>query len=88
MEPGVFLAVIIGMIMLVFLVGVPFKPMKWIGKFAIRLIIGAVVLFLVNTVGNQFGLHIPINAPTTLAAGLLGIPGVAALVVIQTWIIG
>lgn len=87
MEPEVFIAVITGLLLLLFMVGVPIKPFKWLGKVSIRLIVGAIILFIVNSVGGKYGLHIPINAPTTIVAGLLGIPGIAALVVIQTWIL-
>ncbi len=87
MEHGVFIAVVVGMILLLFLVGTPFKPLKILGRFSVKLIIGAVLLYIVNIVGGTYGLHIPINPSTTLVSGILGIPGVAALIVIQKWII-
>ena len=87
MEHGVFIAVIVGMILLLFLVGTPFKPLKLLGRFSVKLIVGAVILYIINIIGGKYGLHIPINPSTTLVSGLLGFPGIAALIVIQKWII-
>ena len=87
MEHGVFIAVIIGMILLLFLIGTPFKPFRYLGRFSVKLIVGAVLLFIVNIIGGNYGLHIPINPSTTLVSGILGFPGIAALIVIQKWII-
>ncbi|KYC58910.1 hypothetical protein B4099_2526 [Heyndrickxia coagulans] len=53
----------------------------------IKAIIGAVLLFFLNQVGSRYGLHVPINAATVSVSGLLGIPGVIGLTVIQTWIL-
>jgi inhibitor of the pro-sigma K processing machinery len=50
-------------------------------------IVGVVALFLVNLVGQAFGFHIGLNWMTALTAGILGLPGVAALVVIQLWFV-
>ena len=87
MENGVFIAVVVGMILLLFLVGTPFKPLRMLGRFSVKLIMGAVILYIVNIVGGKYGMHIPINPSTTLVSGILGFPGVAALIVIQKWII-
>ena len=58
-----------------------------LGRFSVKLIMGAVILYIVNIVGGKYGMHIPINPSTTLVSGILGFPGVAALIVIQKWII-
>ncbi len=87
MEHGVFIAVIAGLIFLLFLFGTPFKPFKIVGRFSVKLIVGAVLLYIVNIVGGKYGLHIPINPSTTLVSGILGFPGIAALIAIQKWII-
>ena len=87
MEHGVFIAVIVGMILLLFLVGTPFKPLRVLGRFSVKLIMGAIILYIVNIVGGAYDMHIPINPSTTLVSAILGFPGVAALIVIQKWII-
>lgn len=74
--------------MILFLImGAPTKSFRFIGQGFIKLIIGAMLLFFLNVFGNQHGLHIPINFVTVAVSGLLGIPGLASLVVIQLWIL-
>ncbi|MFP7256152.1 pro-sigmaK processing inhibitor BofA family protein [Terribacillus goriensis] len=56
-------------------------------KGSVRIIIGVFLLFLFNVVGALAGLHIPINAATTVMVGLLGIPGLASLAAIQYFLL-
>ena len=49
-------------------------------------LLGAVILFLFNFVGGFFSLSIPINALNALITGVLGVPGVILLLVLQ-WIL-
>lgn len=44
-------------------------------------------LFCLNLFGESLGLHVSINPVTSGISGLLGIPGVAALIVIEKFII-
>ena len=88
MESGVFIAVAIGFILLLLIAGVPRNPFKQAGKLIAKLVVGAIALFLINAIGGNYGIHIPINIPTTLISGILGMPGIAALIVVQKWIIG
>jgi len=46
-------------------------------------IVGVVAIFLINVIGAGFGLHIALNPVTALTAGILGLPGVAALVALN-----
>ncbi|MFB5285409.1 MULTISPECIES: pro-sigmaK processing inhibitor BofA family protein [Peribacillus] len=87
MEPVVFVAIIAGLILLLLIVGAPLKPIRYVGQVVIKLVIGAVFLFFLNTLGNQVGIHVPINFVTSAIAGVLGIPGVAALAAIDYWVI-
>jgi inhibitor of the pro-sigma K processing machinery len=87
LEPIVFVAIIAGLILLLLIIGAPLKPIRLLGQGITKLIIGAVFLFFLNTVGNQVGIHVPINLVTSAVAGLLGIPGVAALAAIDYWVI-
>ncbi|GGL58259.1 pro-sigmaK processing inhibitor BofA family protein [Sporolactobacillus putidus] len=68
---------------LLLVLGAPFHPLRWIGKLAVRFVVGAFLLFLLNVIGESFSLHIPINFATAAVGGLLGIPGIAALVLIK-----
>lgn len=87
MNSTVILSIAVGLIVLLLLFGATFKPFRFVGKLAVKFIIGGILLFFLNTIGTNFGLHIPINASTTVVAGILGIPGIAALVVIKMFIV-
>ncbi|MFK4996575.1 pro-sigmaK processing inhibitor BofA family protein [Bacillus sp. N9] len=46
-----------------------------------------IVFVFLNAVGNQFGVYVPINFATSTISGFLGLPGVAALTIIQLYIL-
>ncbi|GIN93482.1 sigma-K factor-processing regulatory protein BofA [Siminovitchia terrae] len=87
MDSILIIALLIGLIIFLLMAVKPGSVVKVIGQSFIKLMIGALFLFFLNAVGNQFGLYIPINFVTAAISGLLGLPGVAALSVIQLWII-
>jgi inhibitor of the pro-sigma K processing machinery len=87
LDPIVVISILGGLILLLLFIGAPVKPVRFIGQGAIKLIIGALLLFFLNAFGNQIGIHVPINLATSAISGFLGIPGLFALVAIQTWII-
>ncbi|WAA09508.1 pro-sigmaK processing inhibitor BofA family protein [Fervidibacillus albus] len=86
-QPIWVIAIVSGLIILLLLFGIPLKLLRFIGQGVVKLVIGALFLFVLNTIGNGVGLHVPINLITASVAGFLGIPGVFALTVIQLWII-
>ncbi|WP_462410017.1 pro-sigmaK processing inhibitor BofA family protein [Neobacillus sp. Marseille-QA0830] len=87
MEPVLVIAVLGGLVLLLLITGAPFKPLRFIGQAAIKIVIGALLLFFLNTVGNRYGIHVPINLFTSVLSGFLGIPGVFALAAIQHWVL-
>lgn len=83
MNPVIIIS-IFGLIILVLLIfGTPFKPLRFIGSVVVKLMVGALMLFFLNTLGTSFNIHVPINSITTIISGFLGIPGVAALVIVK-----
>jgi inhibitor of the pro-sigma K processing machinery len=80
-------SIIVALILLLLFIGIPIKPVRFIGQGIIKLLIGALLLFFLNTLGNHYGIHIPINIITSGVTGFLGIPGLVALVAVQTWIL-
>ena len=76
-----------GLIVLLLLMGTPLKPIRTIGQSLIKILIGALFLFFLNAFGSQFNIHVPINLMTSAISGFLGLPGLAALVAIQLWIL-
>jgi inhibitor of the pro-sigma K processing machinery len=87
LEPIILIIGISGFILMLLLVGAPLKPVKLIGHLATKLVIGALLLFFLNAFGTSIGLHIPINVVTSSISGLLGLPGIAALIIIKTVIL-
>ncbi|MED4980757.1 pro-sigmaK processing inhibitor BofA family protein [Geobacillus stearothermophilus] len=87
MEPKVVITVLSALIAVLLVVSARLKALRFIGHAAIRLIVGALALFAINAIGGQFSIHIPINLITSLVCGFLGLPGAAALIVIDQYIL-
>ncbi|MBS4197981.1 pro-sigmaK processing inhibitor BofA family protein [Lederbergia citri] len=87
MESIIIISTLCVLIIFLLMAGLPGKVLKWIGQACMKLVIGALFLFFLNAIGNQFGVFVPINFATSAISGFLGIPGVAALAMIQLWIL-
>jgi inhibitor of the pro-sigma K processing machinery len=87
-EPIYVISLIGGLIFLLLIIGAPLKPMRFIGSAVIRVLIGALFLFFLNTFGTLMNVHVPINMITSAVSGFLGLPGVAALVAIKYIVLG
>jgi len=86
-EPVIVISVLGGLIVLLLMMGTPLKPIRTVGQGLIKILIGALFLFFLNAFGNQFNIHVPINLMTSAISGFLGLPGLAALVAVQLWIL-
>lgn len=82
----IFIGAIVALVALLFFSKASIKPLRLIGRIAVRFVVGALFLFCVNLFGESAGIHVPINIVTTGVSGLLGVPGVAALIVIKQFI--
>lgn len=58
-------------------------PLKKILKLLLNIALGIIMILLVNTFGGNIGLHIPFNFVTAIVSGILGIPGVIALIILN-----
>ncbi len=52
-------------------------------ELAINIVLGILILWLLNKFGGSLGISIPINVITALVVGILGIPGVIILVLLN-----
>lgn len=86
MEPKVVIILFLSVIVILLFIGTPLKPIRLVGYGTVKLIIGALLLFVLNAIGNSFNIHIPINLLTSSVSGFLGVPGVVALIIIQKYI--
>lgn len=73
---GLILLYLIGMLLVV--------PIKMLIKLVWNGILGGILLFIVNLIGNFIGISLTINPITALIAGFLGIPGVILLLILQS----
>lgn len=85
---GAGLAIIIAVILVVYLIFKLFKlSIKLFVKFLINALIGAALLFIANLVFGQLlhidALTLPINWLTATVTGVLGVPGVIILLILN-----
>ena len=62
------------------------KLLKWPLKILINGIIGIVLLYITNYIGEYFNFYITINPITALIAGFLGIPGIIFLIIFNLFL--
>ncbi len=56
---------------------------KRLVELIINILLGIVVLWLINKFGGSLGIAIPINIITALVVGILGLPGVIILLLLN-----
>ena len=49
----------------------------------VNIVLGLIVLWLINKFGGSLGISIPINFITALVVGILGVPGVIILLLLN-----
>lgn len=79
---NVMLAYIGAIILLVIIAKIFLFPIKLIVKLIINSICGAILIWIVNLIGVNFGVYIGINVFTALFAGILGMPGAIILLLL------
>jgi len=60
-----------------------YGPLRLVARVAYRTLLGAGLLWVLNLIGNLAGYHLPLNLPTAMTAGLLGLPGLVVILVLQ-----
>ncbi len=81
-ELGVFLT-FGGALILIFLLGKALLiPLKVILRLLANSLVGAVLIIVINYIGMNFGIMIPINVVNSITVGILGIPGVVMLLLL------
>lgn len=78
--------VLAALLILILLVKLFRKPMKLVFKFLLNTILGFVALILINFVGSFIGISIGVNWLNAAIVGILGLPGVALLLILQ-WLL-
>ena len=72
-----------GAIILLFIFGKLFLwPLKIILKLAVNSLLGGAAILLINIIGAEIGIIIPLNMLNALIVGVLGLPGAILLIVL------
>lgn len=61
------------------------KPIKIVFKLLLNTIVGFIALFVINFLGSFIGVSVAVNWINAVLVGVLGIPGVALILLIK-WI--
>lgn len=78
------IAIIAGCILSIMFLGLVFRIKVWkIVKLIFNSILGAVLIYLINQVGVNAGIHIGLNIVTSIFIGILGIPGAILLLFLK-----
>jgi inhibitor of the pro-sigma K processing machinery len=67
--------------------GAPMNIFRYIGNFAVKVIIFSVLIYGINIIGASNGLHIPINYFTAIFTGVLGTPALLVLIAIDIFLV-
>lgn len=62
------------------ILSIPFRIIKW---FIVNGVMGLLILFIFNLVASGFGYGIELNVLNSLIAGVLGVPGVILLLILN-----
>lgn len=84
---GVTVCIIAGLLILLLFFKILTKPIKWILKLLLNALLGLIILVVVNYFGAFVGLKITIGWISALVAGILGLPGVVLLLLIENLLI-
>ena len=77
------LIIIVGIGLIVLIVKIFGTPLRWLLKLALNTATGFVALFLLNFFGGFIGLSLGINWFNAIVVGVLGVPGVALLLLLK-----
>ncbi len=73
----------LGLMIIFVLAKICAKPIKFIVKIILNSALGGVLLLCINTLGKAAGIYIGINAVTCVAVGILGLPAVIVMLILQ-----
>ena len=83
MDTNIVVSVIICIVFLLIFGKIFLLPVKKIFKLILNSFLGALVIFLINTIGTSFGFHIGLNIISSVIVGILGIPGAVLFVLLK-----
>lgn len=83
MEISIILAYAFGLVILYVIGYILLVPLKIILKLILNGIIGGIALVGLNFIGSFFNFGIPVNPVTAFIVGILGLPGILMLILLE-----
>lgn len=83
MNTNILISVVICIVFLLIFGKIFLLPMKKIFKFVLNTSLGALAIFIINTIGTSFEFHIGLNLINAIIIGILGIPGAVLLILLK-----
>ncbi len=80
---NIILAFVFGLMVLYLLARILVYPMRLLTKVVGNSLVGAVLLMVFNLLGALVGLSVGVNVVSALVVGILGLPGLITLLIIQ-----
>ena len=77
--------VVIGVLLLWLIIKLFSTPIKWAFKLLLNALLGFVMLFIFNFLGGFIGLELTVGWLSAIVAGVLGIPGIILLLLIENF---
>ena len=62
------------------------EKLRFIGKFIFNGVVGSVGIYIINYIFSSFGVFVGINPITFAFVGLLGVPGIISLYIINAFL--
>ena len=82
-----FLLILCGLVVLLILYKVFTAPMRFLLKLALNTLLGFIALILLNTLGAGIGVALGVNWVNAVTIALLGVPGLALLLLIKWFLL-
>lgn len=76
-------AALFGLLMLIFLARVFYKPLKILLRILLWTVMGGTVIYLYNLIGEGWGLAVGLNLISAFIVGVMGLPGLGALITLK-----
>ena len=72
-----------GLILVILLAKIFAKPFKIILKLCLNSVTGCLILLIINSFSQFHGIYLGINPVTACVCGILGLPGIVLLILLQ-----
>lgn len=83
LDANMILAFFFGILVIYILARLLYFPLRVFLRFLLNTIVGGLLLALFNVFGAIWGVQIGLNVVTALVVGMMGVPGVILLLILQ-----